>query len=157
MEIKRKRWTTIRVPEEVANLIRRIRDKEGKVNWEVIHDAISFYEWITRTPTRKAKLSDVEKVSWYITKLAVGYGFFVSNPNEETYGKLKERVEELNNRLGVDAGILLRLADYYMRAKDDELRKKIRIDFNLALKMVIKEILVTRLFELELKEVTPKI
>jgi len=147
-----KEWSTIRVPKEVKQRIDYIREKTGKVTWEVINDAVSFYEVIIKNPKRKQEMSNIEKVAWYITKMATAFGAFKENPTEENYQYIIKRVEEIKQRFGVDASIIARIADYYRSIKDEEVRKKIRIDMNMAFKQVIKDIIITAFFEMTTKE-----
>ena len=152
METYKKEWSTIRVPKEVKQRIDYLREKSGKVTWEVINEAISFYEGFLKRPSVRTSTSNLDKLSWYITKIATSFGAFKENPTEENYRYLEKRVQELKDRFGIEADILIRLADYYKRTKDDELRKKIRIDLNSAFKQVVKELIIQLMFELVTKE-----
>ena len=151
MEKKRK-WSTIRVPMEVRERITRIAKWKKKVTWQVILEAVSFYETFQQEPEVRQSMSDIEKLSWYITKFATSFGAFKENPTNGNYLYLKERVAELKERLGVDAELILRLAEYYMKAKDEKLKKKMKIDLNAAFKQVVKDMIATSLFELVSKE-----
>jgi len=145
----RSRWTMIRVPEEVRDLVKDIADKDGRAQWKVVLEAVSLYDSFRRRPKTKSKLPLIEKTAWYITKLATSFGAFKENPNEPNFKYLKERVEELRDRLSVDADILLKMAEYYMATNDQSLRTKIKIDMNTAFKQVVKDLITTQLFELE--------
>lgn len=145
----RSRWTMIRVPEEVRDLVKDIADKDGRAQWKVVLEAVSLYDSFRRRPKTKSKLPLIEKTAWYITKLATSFGAFKENPNEPNFKYLKERVEELRDRLSVDADILLKMAEYYMATNDQALRTKIKIDMNTAFKQVVKDLITTQLFELE--------
>jgi hypothetical protein len=143
------RYATIHVPPELRSRIKALAEREGVAQWEVISRALSFYETQLRNPRVKQELSNLEKVSWYITKLATSFGAFKENPSPENMAQLRERIEELQQRLGVDASLLLKFAEYYHLAKDEEVKRKLRQDMNAAFKTVIKDMLLTTIFELE--------
>ena len=147
------KWKTIGVPEPVFELLHRLSEREKEAYWKVILRSCSFYERLLKSTRRKSKLSDVEKVSWYITKLSVGWGFFLSNPCEETWKALQERFKEIQERLGVDITteieLITSLAEDYMSTDNEELRKKKRIEMNQVFKSIIKSILLEKFFELE--------
>lgn len=147
-----RKWKTIRVPEEVHERITYLKEKTGKVTWEVILEAISFYEGFLKRPSVRTSTSNLDKLSWYITKLATSFGAFKENPTEENYQYLMKRVQELKDRFGIEADILIRMADYYRSTKDPELQKKVRIDLNSAFKQVVKELIIQLMFELVTKE-----
>ncbi|RLG76833.1 MAG: hypothetical protein DRO14_03235 [Thermoprotei archaeon] len=148
----KKEWSTIRIPKEVKNRIDDLRVRTGMVTWEIINNAVSFYEEFLRKPSVRTSTTNLDKLAWYITKLALAYGAFRENPCEEKYEMLVKRVEELKQRFGIEADILVRMADYYKSAKDPELQKKIAIDFSMAFKQVVKEIVIHFMFELVTKE-----
>lgn len=146
------RWTTIKVPQELRDKVKSIAEKLGKPQWQVILEAISFYDEFLRKPKVRQSVSNLEKAAWYITKLATSFGAFKENPSKENFEYLRERVQELKDRLGVDAEMLLRLAEYYMDVKDGEKRKKLRIDMNAVFKQIVKDIILSQLFDLISKE-----
>ena len=148
----KKEWSTIRVPKEVKSRIDHLRSKTGMVTWEVINNAISFYEEFLRKPSIRTSTTNLDKLAWYVTKIALAYGAFRENPSDEKYEMLVKRVEELKQRYGIEADILVRMADYYRKAKDPELQKKIAIDFSMAFKQVVKEMIIHFMFELVTKE-----
>jgi len=141
------KWTTIKVPKDVYSQFKAMREKYGKATWRVLLESISFYDQITRKTALKAELPDIEKISWYITKLATSFGAFKENPSEQNLEYLRRRVKELRERLGVDASALLVLAEKYMKTKDILEARKLRTDLNAAFKMVIKELLTKSFLE----------
>ena len=152
MSQKNQKWSTIRIPMEVRERIKELGSKTGKVTWEVILEAVTLYESFIKRPSVRQSMPNIDKLSWYITKVATSFGAFKENPSEENFQYLVKRVEELKDRLGVDAELLLRMAEYYRSAKDEELKKKIRIDLNAAFKQVVKDLIVSTVFELVSKE-----
>lgn len=145
---KDSRWTTIRIPVELRDQLKALSQKTGKVYWEIIVETLSFYETQLRKPRIKESLGNIEKSAWYITKLATSFGAFKENPNDENFTYLQKRVKELKDKLDIDASLLLRIAEYYRRTKDEELRRKIRIDLNMAFKQVVKDIMIKSLYML---------
>lgn len=148
----RSKWTTIKIPVQVKEKIDYLRSKTNKVTWEVILESITFYEEFLRKPRVRTSTSNLDKLSWYITKLATSFGAFKENPTKENFEYLQKRIEELKKRFGIEADLLSRVASYYMTVKDEDLRKKIRVDLNMAFKQVIKELIIQLMFELVAKE-----
>ena len=142
------KWTTMRIPVELRDRIKALSQKTGKVTWEVVLEGVSFLETQLRKPRIKESLGNIEKSAWYITKLATSFGAFKENPNDENFTYLQKRVKELKDKLDIDALLLLRIAEYYRRTKDEELRRKIRIDLNMAFKQVVKDIMIKSLYAL---------
>jgi len=142
------RWSTIKVPSELRDRTKALAEKLNKPQWQVILEAISFYEEFLRKPKVRQSVSNLEKVAWYITKLATSFGAFKENPNSENFSYLQKRVQELKERLGIDAELLIRLAEYYMKTKDEDMKKKLRIDMNAAFKQIVKDVILSQLFEL---------
>jgi len=142
-----RKWRTISVPAEVFDLLKRIesRSNEDKAHWKIILKALSFYEDFRSKPKLANDFSIIEKISWYITKLSLAYGTFAVNPSEESANQLKERLQEIEVRTGVQVGALLKLIDQYIRIKDENERKKARMELNQAFKLIIKEMIIKSL------------
>jgi len=140
---KERKWKAISVPKEAIDLLNRIKSRSGQdtANWKIIIQALSFYETFRSKPKITDDFDMIEKVSWYITKLSLAYGAFALNPSEETINQLKERLMEIEARLQVDAGVILKLIDQYSKLKDEDERKKFRIKMNQAFKLLIKEMI----------------
>lgn len=135
------RWTTIKIPVELRDMINSIAKKENKVAWQVVLNAVSFYYAQTKKPKMKEDASLVDKVSWYITKVATSVGVFKRDPSPFNLDILKRNIEQLKERLGVDGSILIRACEAYMRYGDDDSRMEI----NAALKMLILDIIMNKL------------
>ena len=142
-----KKWRSISVPSEVFELLKRIesRSNEDKAHWKIILKALSFYEEFREKPKMVNDFSPIEKVSWYIVKLSLAYGTFAVNPSEETANQLKERLQEIEVRLQVPVGALIKLVDQYIRIRDENERKKARMELNQAFKFLIKELVMKAL------------
>jgi len=150
------RWTTIKVPVELREMVKHLSEKMGKPQWQILTEAITFYEGFIRSPRVRTSTSNLDKLAWYITKLATSFGAFKENPSDENFEYLKKRVEELRERIGVEADLLLRVAEYYRSTTDESLRKKLRIDMNSIFKQIVKELIVQMMFELVSKEEAPQ-
>jgi len=138
-----KRWTTVKVPTELREFIRRLALKENKVEWQVIMNALSFYYMQKQKPRVKEDGSLIDKISWYITKIGTSVGSFKENPSEENLEKLKRTAQQIQERLGVDTSLLVRVAESYMRYHDEDSR----MELNAALKMLILDIIYKKLVE----------
>jgi len=140
----KKKWTVVTVPIEVKTLLERIKSRSNHdaPNWRLILDALSFYEALRSKPKMVEDLDKVEKISWYITKLSLAYGTFAVNPTEESMAQLIERLQEVEMRLQVDTSVVQKMVNQYAKIKDEQERKKFRIQMNQAFKMIIKEMII---------------
>jgi len=138
-----KRWTTIKVPTELREFIRLLALRENKAEWQVLTNAVSFYYAQTKKPRIKEDASILDKVSWYITKIGSSVGEFKANPTPENFEKLKKTAAQIQERLGVDTSLLVRVAEAYMRYRDEDSR----MELNAALKMLILDIIYRKLVE----------
>ena len=138
-----KKWKSIAVPQEVIDLLNRIKSRSGQdtANWKILVEALSFYEEFREKPKMVNEFSMIEKVSWYITKLSLAYGTFAVNPSEDTAPQLIERLQEIEMKMQVDTGALQKLVNQYVKIKDDNERRKFRIQMNQAFKLLIKEMI----------------
>jgi len=136
-----RRWTTVRIPTELRDYIRNLAMRENKTEWQIIMDSVSFYYAQKQKPRVKEEASILDKVSWYITKLATSVGAFKENPSEENLLRLKKTAEQVKERLGVDTSLLVRVAEAFMNYRDEDSR----MELNAALKMVILEIILNKL------------
>jgi len=137
----KKRWTTISVPTELREMIKNLALRENKSEWQIVMDSVSFYYAQKQKPRIKEEASILDKVSWYITKLATSVGALKENPSEQNLERLKKTAEQVQERLGVDTSLLVRVAEAYMRYRDEDSR----MELNAALKMVILEIILNKL------------
>jgi len=137
----RKRWATVKIPVELRDLINSIAKRENKAAWQVIMDGVAFYYAQTKKPRIKEDASLLDKVSWYITKVATSVGVFKRDPSPENLEYIKKNLEQLKERLGIDGSYLLRACEAYMQYGDDDSRMEI----NAALKMLILDIILNKL------------
>ena len=142
-KIVKKKWSNIRVPEEVMTLLKRVKAKSGhdKAYWRILLESLAFYQGIISSPNKMMKASKVEKTSWYITKLSLAYSNFVLVNDENTYNEFMARLDEIEKRLEIDVSVIRRLAEEYKKVKDETKKQRMRIEFNQAIKLLVKEMM----------------
>jgi len=142
---KQVRWTTIKIPVELRDMIMRVAEKENKPAWKVVLNALSFYWEQKQKPRLKEDAPIIDKVSWYIAKVSMSVGEFKANPTNENLERLKKTASQIQERLGVDVALLIRAAEAYMRDPNTDNR----MELNAALKMLILDIIVNKLIREE--------
>jgi len=95
------KWTTIKVPKEVAEKVRELRARTGKASWQLVLEALSFYESALRSSKHFSTTTNLDKLAYYIMKLVTSASYFKFETNEESYNKFMEVVKQVENRLGV--------------------------------------------------------
>lgn len=137
-------WTTVLVPKELREKIKTLSLRDGKPQWQVIAEAISFKVSETASPRVKESLSEVEKISWYIVKAVSSIGELKASPTEDNLSRLEKTLTQVSERLGVNVStvnLVLRIARSYVSEKSDERRKALRRDLNAASKMLVMDIM----------------
>ena len=131
------KWTTIRVPKELADLLKKMSEEKGMAYWKVIMNAISWYNAVAKDTRRRDEIPLLDKISWYIVKLSYSVSKFKDEPSENNLNWLTKMVGQIYERLKVDVSYILRTAKAYMesRSKDD------LIELNMAWKMAITDII----------------
>jgi len=132
-------FTEIKVPTELAERINSLAKRKRRSQWEIVLEAIGYYEAQTRNPRKKEKLPDIEKLSWYVSKVAVGVALFLANPTPESLAITKSMVEDIGKRLKVDTGILAQTLEMYFREESKTPDKRATVMH--AVKMVIREMI----------------
>jgi hypothetical protein len=132
-------FTEIKVPTELAERIVSLARRKRRRPWEIVLEAIGYYEAQIRNPRKKEKLPDIEKVSWYVSKVAVGVALFLANPTHESLTITKSMVEDVGKRLKVDTGILAQTLEMYFNEENKTPDKRATVMH--ALKMVIREMI----------------
>jgi hypothetical protein len=150
------RGSTIWVPVEFKEKVKALAEKQGKAEWKILLDALALYETTLRKPKVKEELPVVDKVVWYIQKLAMSVGELKALPTEENLHRTLKTIQQVKERLGIDTSLLERaVSDYYRllkgnnRSREDEVEA--RMEVNMALKSTIIEIV----FKWILKEELP--
>jgi len=133
------KWTTIKVPIELKELIKKIAEKQEVPEWKVIMRAVSFYQEQLKKPSLKESLPWIEKAAWYAAKVAMSVGMFKENPTEESLRGLFKVLDQVEERYKVDTSLLREMARQYFYTKN----KKDRIELNAACKLVVLDILLS--------------
>jgi hypothetical protein len=120
-------YTKITIPLFLRNRLSTIRSRENRALWEILNDAISFYEAQKRSPRIKQKLPPLEKLSWYITKLCFGVSYFLSNPSEENFEQTLKMIESTQNRLKIDMSGLKDTIVFYKNLKSKGRDKRVAV------------------------------
>jgi len=128
-----RRWTTIKVPEEVANLIRSLRQRTGKSSWQIIVESLSFYDNMLREQGHFSKSSNVDKAAYYILKLITSASYVKFSKYEESLEKFKQVVGQVSERLNISCQELIPAAEKLIKEKSG---KSIHT-FNMVLKSCI--------------------
>jgi hypothetical protein len=150
--------TTIYVPVEFKQKIKELSERTGKAQWRLLLDALTLYESTLRKPRVKEELPVVDKVVWYMQKLAMSIGSLKENPSEDNLNKTVKTIQQVRDRLGVDTGILERAVTDYVRlagsAPQDPVSRhrfmdEATMEVNMALKSVLLEIVYTHILKEE--------
>lgn len=134
---KNVKWTTIKVPAELRDRIKALAERMGTAEWRVVLMGVSFLAKQIEEPRIKEDLPLIDKVSWYIAKLAMSVGAFKENPTEENLQRLRRTCLQIAQRYGIDTSIVLRTAEDYMRSPGTDTK----IELNMSLKMVIVDMM----------------
>jgi len=142
--------TNIKVPVELRDRIEKLTKKLGERSyWRTILRAIELLETTIRRPKEKKQLPRLDKCSWYIYKFVRSVSEFILDPSDEKFSLLKERIEELKERVfggeNEYLDLLMKVAKDYKSSKG----KNALIEINETAKMIISEIIVKFLFEEE--------
>jgi hypothetical protein len=95
-------WKSIDVPDVLHTKIKEFSAREQRAMWQVIYDAISYYESQKRKPKIKQELPLLEKVSWYIAKASMAVCWYLATLRDENFEMTMKTLEELESRLKVD-------------------------------------------------------
>jgi len=140
---KRVRWTTIKVPVELREFLSKLSEKEGKPVWRIVLDSASFYWAQKQKPRVKEDASLLDKVSWYIAKVAMSVGELKASPSQENLERLRKTAAQIQERLGVDTSLLIRAAEAFLKDPNTDNR----MELNAATKMLVLDIILKRLVE----------
>lgn len=110
-----RRWTTIKIPSEVLQVVRSLRERTGKASWQVIVEALSFYDNLLRKREHYSMSSDVDKIAYYILKLVTSATYLKMQQNHESLEKFKRVVEQVQQRLNISCEELIPAAEKMIR------------------------------------------
>jgi hypothetical protein len=149
----RSKGATIWVPVEFKQKVKALAEKLGKAEWKVLLDAVALYETTLRRPKTKEDLPVVDKVIWYIQKLAMSVGELKASPTEENLQKTLKTVQQVRDRLGVDTSILERAVnDYYKLLKGNKGEREDEVEARMEINMALKSVLIEIVYKWILKE-----
>ena len=124
---------SIQVSPDVKKRVKELAVKNKTTQAKIIEEAIILLEKIANLEDS----SELDRISWYIIKLAMSVGHFKEYPDKLNYNQLKYTAKQIQERLGVDTSKLLVLAEEYMRKQD----KETKIRLNEALKEIVKKMI----------------
>lgn len=139
-EIVKVKWKTISVPEGLYERIKNLSEREQRTIWQILDQAVSNYEILKRKPIEKQSLPKLEKLSWYITKLALSVTWYALTKDDEHYWESLKVIDEVQRRLQVDLQSLVDILTI-MKSKKTKMKKKINASIYQSLKRSIIEIL----------------
>jgi hypothetical protein len=139
-EIVKVKWKTISVPEGLYERIKNLSEREQRTIWQVLDQAVSNYEILKRKPLEKQSLPKIEKLSWYVTKLALSVTWYALTKDDEHYWESLKTVDEVQKRLNVNLQSLVDILTI-MKSKKTRMKKKINASVYQALKRSIVEII----------------
>ncbi len=152
----REKGTTIWVPVEFKERVKQLAQKQGKAEWKILLDALALYETSLRKPRVKEELPIVDKVVWYVQKLAMSIGEFKANPTDENLQKTLKTIQQIKERLGVDTSILERAVnDYHRLLKGNRKEREDEVEARMEVNMALKSVLIEIVFRWILKEELP--
>jgi len=128
-------WTTLHVPREVLEQIRKIREKEkGKATWEIVLEALKnkYNELSVSTPSRsktksKSEIDEVwaETVAYEIMKLSTNFIEFMNDTSDKKFDILIKRLQEAQRVLRIDTSEVQRMTEEYFKDKNIENKEKL--------------------------------
>ena len=112
-----RRWVSIKVPAEIHAHVRELRERLQKPAWQVIAEALSFYDAMLRKSGHFSRASEMDKIAYYIVKLASSAAYFKKEPTKENMERFLQVAEQLEKRLGISCQELRPLAEKLLREK----------------------------------------
>ena len=151
-ETRRTKSSTIYAPPELKEKLKRLSEKTGRTQWRILLEALELYETSLRKPRAKEELPIVDKVVWYIEKLAMSIGALKENPSNENHQKTVKTIQQIRERLKIDTALLERAVADFIKAVNTKasngaekhiMLDEATIELNMALKSVLIEIVYT--------------
>jgi hypothetical protein len=65
---------------------------------------------------------EVDKASWYVTKVAASWGSFRENPSQDNYAQFVRTVRQVSDRMNVPCEDVIAAVDYYFKVKSERAR-----------------------------------
>ena len=133
----RRAWKSIYVPEQVHSLLKQLREKTGKPMWQLILEALSFYDRALRSSKHYTEAPDLDKAAYYAMKLATAAAYYKKEPSEESLQKLLHVVSQVEQRLGIQCPQVEPAAKKLLRKPDGRNTHTL----NMATKECIKQVI----------------
>lgn len=131
------KWKWVRIPEEVWRGLREQAAREKTAMWKVIQRAWAY--WVSASRTHHVKVANVDKLAWYVYKVAASVGEFRAQPTEENLRWIENNAKVLRDRYGINAEKLILAARQYAKKPS----KKNRMVLNDSAKEVIIQLILT--------------
>ena len=124
---------TVTVDAQTKKKIKELAVKNKATQADIVAKAIDL---MTKLESLENS-NELDRIAWYIIKLAMSVGHFKEYPDKLNFNQLKYTSNQIKERLGVDTSKLLVLAEEYMRKQD----KETKIRLNEELKSVVKKMI----------------
>jgi predicted CopG family antitoxin len=135
------KYKTIRIREDLYELVRRYKEKTGASISQIIAKALAFMDLQERKPRVKEDLPLADKYSWYIAKVLMSAGAFKEDPSEINYRYLIDNLETLEERLGIETGFAKEVVNRLAGKKKEHWTVDDKIEFNSAMKSLVLQML----------------
>jgi hypothetical protein len=106
---KTMKWKTVKLPEQIYEVLRNEAERQGVAVWKVLAGLVAG----VRAKKGRKPLSESDKIVWYVYKFSSSVGEYRSNPTEENYKRLEETCKQLHSRLKIDTSDFLSVARKY--------------------------------------------
>ena len=136
-KIYKEGWTALKMPKSLRDIIKERALREGIAYYKVVWKAMQFYIEAQKKPTIKNDLPLIDKITWYMTKIAMSAGSLRENPtrlNLETFIKTAKQVRD---RMKIKVDHLIRAGQDYFIKQD----ANTKMELNASVKMVLLELL----------------
>ncbi len=135
------RYKSIKVKEEVYQILKTYSERHGVPISTAVAHALMFLDQAERRPRVKEALPLADKVSWYITKICMSAGAFKENPSERNFNYLIQNLSEIRQRLGVETSFAEEAAKKLFGKKKEEWSPDDKMEFNAAIKSLVLQML----------------
>ncbi len=110
-----RKWSTIKVPQEILPKLSELRARTNKPNWQILVEALSFYESALRSSKHFSETPEVDKLAYYIMKLVTSATYYKTEPSKESLEKFRKVVEQIEKRTGTNCSELVPAAEKLIR------------------------------------------
>ena len=110
-----RQWSSVKVPRELTQELRELRERTSKPNWLIITEALSFYKAAITNKSHFSITEKTDKIAYYIMKLVTSASYFKINKDKESLEKFKHTVEQLERRLNINCPELIPIAEKILK------------------------------------------